>query len=273
MQPWLQAPGGDSASERWFWFWLRARPILAAQRDPTQGSRRDGRCLSYVPGLNPQKPSDVHDDALLRRLAECLVEESACELRTESGQEIEFWFISADDVTVLASAPRLDVRAGLRLEWRTHLDGRPIIATIVADDAAYQSERRARVRLTLVHARSEPKRRRHSRRGLTARAVLTAINCSAIVDGDWIPATLADLSDSGVGLTTTDTRPRPGDRFRLDFVLVHARVQTDVRVTRLTAYNHGRNYLGCSVIAGSREFTDQIGCILRRLDGAQESAA
>jgi hypothetical protein len=221
----------------------------------------------------PQNCSDPCDDALLRLLAEQLVNESATDLQTEGGQWIEFWLISAIDTTVHASAPRLDVRAGLQLEWRTQLDRRPIIATLALEEATYQSEHRARVRLRLTCARSEPKRRRHNRRGLAARATLTAITCSAVVDGDWIPATLVDLSDSGFGLTTTDTRPRPGDRFRLDVHLLHARLQADIRVARVARHDHGGTYLGCSLVATAADTTEQISRILRRLDDAQGNAA
>jgi PilZ domain-containing protein len=225
-----------------------------------------------VSSLDPQNSSDPCDDALLRLLAERLVNESATDLQTDSGQRIEFWFISAIDTTVLASAPRLDVRAGLQFEWRTQLDRRPIIVTLALEEATYQSEHRARVRLRLTGTRSEPRRRRHNRRALATPATLTAVTCSAVVDGDWIPATLIDLSDSGIGLTTADTRPRPGDRFRLDVHLLQARLQADIRVARVGKHDHRRTYLGCSVIAAA-DTTEQISRILQRLDEAQGSAA
>jgi PilZ domain len=213
------------------------------------------------------------ENPLLVRLAQQLVDESACELQTGDGESIEFWFISAAAATVVASAPRFEVRAGLELTWRTQLDGRPIVTTLVVDEATYRSERRAQVKLTLTRARTEPRQRRHARRALATKATLTAVNCSGIVDGDWIPATLTDVSDSGVGLTTADTRPRSGDRFRLHVYLVHARLETEVRVTRVSKQRHGEAYLGCSLISDSDDGTEQLRAILKRLDGAHETAA
>jgi PilZ domain len=249
------------------------RPAMHPMTKPSQGHGSDVRCISNVSSLDPQNSSDPCDDALLRLLAERLVNESATDLQTDSGQQIEFWFISATDTTVLASAPRLDVRAGLQLEWRTQLDRCPIIASLTLEEATYQSEHRARVRLRLTCARSEPKHRRHNRRALATPATLTAVICSAVVDGDWIPATLIDLSDSGIGLTTADTRPRPGDRFRLDVHLLQARLRADIRVARVSRHDHRRTYLGCSLVATAADTTEQISRILRRLDEAQGSAA
>lgn len=213
------------------------------------------------------------DNPLLARLAQQLLDESACDLQTDGGDSIEFWFISAAKTTLVASASRFEVRAGLELTWRTQLDGRPIAATLVVDEATYRSERRAQVKLTLTGARSEPRQRRHARRGLAAKATLTAISCSGIVDGDWIPATLTDVSDSGVGVTTSDTRPRPGDRFRLDLHLLHVRLETEVRVARVSKWRHGEAYLGCSVLATSADAAERLRKILQRLDRAHDSAA
>lgn len=213
------------------------------------------------------------DNPLLVRLAQQLVDESACELLTDGGESIEFWFISAAGATVAASAPRLEVRAGLQLTWRTQIEGCPIVTELVLDEATYRSERRAQVKLTLTGARSEPRHRRHARRGLAAKATLTAVSCGGIVDGDWIPATLTDISDSGVGVTTPDTRPRSGDRFRLDLHLLHARLETEVRVARVSKRPQGETYLGCSLISSSADASEQLRAILRRLDSAHETAA
>lgn len=213
------------------------------------------------------------ENPLLVRLAHQLVDESAYELQTGDGESIEFWFISAAAATVVASARRFEVRAGLELTWRTQLDGRPIVTTLVVEEATYRSQRRAQVKLTLTGARTESRQRRHARRVLAAKATLTAVNCSGIVDGDWIPATLTDVSDSGVGLTTADTRPRSGDRFRLHVYLVHARLETELRVTRVSKRRHGDAYLGCSLISDSADGAEQLRAILKRLDGAHEAAA
>ena len=222
---------------------------------------------SHTPDAEPSAES------MLRLVAERLVAESACDLRDDTGQSIELWLISADGATIVASAPRLAVRAGMQLEWRTQLGGQPVVATFVIDEAAYRSERRAHVQLTAKRIRTEAKQRRHARRGLAAPATLTAISCDRIVDGDWIPATLIDISDSGVGLTTTDTRPRPGDRFRLDLHLLQNRLKTDIRVARTSPHDHGRTYLGCSIIADIAQTTEQITRILERLDAAAEGHA
>jgi PilZ domain len=221
---------------------------------------------------DPTHRSDSPGNALLSGLAVQLVEESACELQADSGQWIEFWFISADGTTVLASAPRLEVRAGLLLKWRTHIDGRPVVTTLIVDEATYRSERRANVKLTVTGARSEPKQRRHARRRLAARATLTAVSCSAIVDGDWIPATLTDISNSGVGVTTTDARPRPGDRLRIDVHLLNARLRAEIRVARVSMRSHREAYLGCSLVDGSGDVAEQLRVILQRLDGVEERA-
>ena len=227
--------------------------------------------MTADPTQTPDDEASAED--ALRLLAQRLVAESACELRTDTGQWIELWLIAAEGATIIASAPRLAVRAGMQLEWRTQLEGQPVVGTFVIDEAAYRSERRARVQLTATHIRTEARQRRHARRGLGAPATLTAITCDRIVDGDWIPATLVNISDSGVGLTTTDTRPRPGDRFRLYLHLLQTRLQIDVRVARTLAHRHGRTYLGCSIIADAVQDPDQITRILQRLDAAQAHAA
>jgi c-di-GMP-binding flagellar brake protein YcgR len=128
----------------------------------------------------------------------------------------------------------------MQLEWRTQSEGRPVTVTLAIQEATYRSERRAHVHLTVTGVRSDTKQRRHARRGLAAPATLTAIACDRIVDGDWITATLVDISDSGVGLTTSDNRPRPGDR---------------------------------SIIAHSAQVTGQVRRILERLDAADDRAA
>jgi PilZ domain len=205
---------------------------------------------------------------LADRMAERLLAESACELQTETGEAVEVWLISADGATVIGSAPRLAVRAGMELEWRTQFEGQPIIATFVIDEAAYRSARRAHIRLTATGVRIEAKRRRYDRRGLAAPATLTAITCDRIVDQDWISATVVDLSDTGVGLTTSDDRPRQGDRFRLDLRLLQNRLQADVRVARISRDVQGRSYLGCTILAETLQDKAQLPRLLQRLDAA-----
>lgn len=74
------------------------------------------------------------------------------------------------------------------------------------------------------------------------------MSCDRIVDDDIVPATVIGISNSGLGLRTGDDRPRVGDRFRLDIHPLGARLQTDVRVRRVSARSDGVE-LGCSIIA------------------------
>src|SRR5947208_16787760 len=84
-------------------------------------------------------PDSDQRDTDRRLLADRLVGESACELQADTGEWIEVWLISARGATVIGSAPRLAVRAGMRLEWRTQLQGQPVVATLIIDEATYRS--------------------------------------------------------------------------------------------------------------------------------------
>jgi hypothetical protein len=206
-------------------------------------------------------------------VAERLVAESACELQTDTGEWIEFWLVSADADTVVASAPRLSVRDGMALKWRCCLDGHPLVADLVIEQASYRSERRATLRLRVTAVRRDSKNRRHARRGLAVRATLTAVCCDRIVDGDWIAVTVTDISDSGIGLVSTDGRARPGDRFRIDLHMVGIRLETDVRVTRMSRQMDGRTSMGCELIGGSLAAAEQVKRILARVEAGERNAA
>jgi hypothetical protein len=132
---------------------------LKRRRNRPLAFRHRGKCLKLLAELPIQEemPADPRrtvqaepGDADLPLLAERLVAESACDLQTSDGQAIEAWLISSHGTTVVATAPRLSVRQGMELVWRTHLDDGPVAVTLVIADAGYRSERRADVALRVV---------------------------------------------------------------------------------------------------------------------------
>jgi hypothetical protein len=173
--------------------------------------------------------------------------------------------IAADGATIAASAPRLAIRTGMSLEWRTRLGDTPVVATVLVEDAVYHSEQRARLRLRVTAVRDDTAQRRHPRRPIALSASLTAISCDRIVDNDTLPATILDISATGIRLRTNDPRPRPRDRFRLSLHSLGARLDTEIRVMR-THPGAANIELGCAFIDLSPDGAIQIAHILSRLE-------
>jgi PilZ domain len=209
--------------------------------------------------------AEPDNDPRLPAVAAALVAASACDLRSQTGETIEIWTIEADGPTITASAPRLAVRAGMSFLWRTRFGDTPVVATVLVEDAVYHSERRARLQLRVTDVRDDGARRGHPRRSIALPAALTAVSCDRIVDGDTLPATILDISDTGIRLRTSDPRPRPRDRFRLNLHSLGARLETDIRVMRAGAYAANVD-LGCAFIDLSPYAANQISHILSRLE-------
>jgi PilZ domain len=209
--------------------------------------------------------TEPENDPRLSAVAADLVAASACDLRSQTGETIEIWTIEADGATLTASAPRLAVRAGMSFLWRTRVGDTPVVATVVVEDAVYHSERRARLQLRVTEMHEDETQRRHPRRSIALPATLSAVSCDRIVDGDTLPVTILDLSNTGVRLRSSDPRPRPRDRFRLTLHSLGARLEADIRVMR-TGANPANAELGCAFIDLSPPAANEITHILNRLE-------
>ena len=211
----------------------------------------------------------MNQDHDLSRLASELVAESACELRADSGELVEIWLIDAAGPLVTASAPRLKVQSGMRFTWRRQNLDAPMAVTLVVEEATYQSQHRARLRLRVDSVHADGARRRHGRHGIAVQATLTAISCDRVVDHDIVSGTVVDLSQHGIGIRTADHRPRPGDRYRLDMHSLGGHLQTDIRIKHISRHPDS-NHLGCSIIdtdTGAHA-SHQIAAILARIANA-----
>jgi hypothetical protein len=207
---------------------------------------------------------------MLDQAANLLVEASALDMVNQAGAEIEVWTISADGCRVRASAPRLAVAGDMQLTCRLVVDGLPHQITAIVEEAAYQSEKRAAIVLRVVDVAVDGGRRRNERIEFTATAHLTALVCDRIVPGDRMTAEVSDLSQGGVRLVTSDTRPRAGDLLRLHARFLEGAIETDIRVMRAMPSGRGETAIvGCEFVGLPAESARVITSLLERLGSAQ----
>ena len=203
-------------------------------------------------------------------VAKLLVEASAIEMVSESGTAIEVWTISAEGPLVRASAPRLAVAEGMALGCRLVVDGMPHRVRVVVEEASVQSEKRAALQLLVTEVVADGGRRASERIEFTATAHLTASICDRIVPGDRLVGRVVDLSESGIGISMTDTRPRPRDLLRLEARFLEGLLSTDVRVMRTSAEGRGDIIVaGCAFVGLPADGARVVAALLERLGRPQ----
>ncbi len=185
----------------------------------------------------------------LAEAAALLAAASVVDVETDRGESVELWTISSQGQSVAASAPRLQVASGMRLECRLATEEAPLHVWAVIESAEYRSQSRAALTLRVLDVESEGYERRAPRMPLTATGVIRAGVCDRIPPGERIPARIVDLSESGAGMLVDDIRPRPGDRMWLSARFIEGELSADVRVAHVRPTGRGGEMaVGCSFI-------------------------
>lgn len=193
----------------------------------------------------------MHEDLepTLAEAAALLAAASVVDVETDRGESVELWTISSEGQSVAASAPRLSVASGMRLECRLATEEAPLHVWAVIESAEYRSQARAALTLRVLDVESEGYERRAPRMPLTASGVIRASVCDRIPPGERIPARIVDLSESGAGLLVDDIRPRPGDRMWLSARFIEGELGADVRVAHVRPTGRGGEMaVGCSFL-------------------------
>lgn len=210
-----------------------------------------------------------HDlEPTLAEAAALLAAASVIDVETDRGESVEMWTISSEGQSVAASAPRLAVASGMRLECRLATDEVPLHVWAVIESAEYRSQARAALRLRVIDVESEGYERRAPRMPISASAVVRASVCDRIPPGESIPVRIVDLSESGVGVLIDDNRPRPGDRMWLSARFIEGGLSADLRVAHVRPTGRGGEMVvGCSFIDPAA-VTTVVSRVVARLAGA-----
>ena len=200
--------------------------------------------------------------------ASALVSSSVIEVETDRGDTIELWTIASDGDTVSASGPRLAVADGMKLTCRLVGDRGVQTVSAVVEAAEYRSAARASLRLRIVDVAIEEYQRRAPRLSVRAAATLRATVSDRVVPGESLAITMVDLSESGVGLTTTDDRLRAGDRFMFTSRFLEGAIIGEVRVAYVAqSSSPGVFIAGCFFLdraAAGRRHQSSAGAAWRR---------
>jgi hypothetical protein len=210
-----------------------------------------------------------HDlEPTLAEAAALLAAASVIDVETDRGESVEMWTISSEGQSVAASAPRLAVASGMRLECRLATDEVPLHVWAVIESAEFRSQARAALRLRVIDVESEGYERRAPRMPISASAVVRASVCDRIPPGESIPVRIVDLSESGVGVLIDDIRPRPGDRMWLSTRFIEGALNADMRVAHVRPTGRGGEMVvGCSFIEPAAVGT-VVSRVVARLAGA-----
>jgi len=211
----------------------------------------------------------MHDlEPTLAEAAALLAAASVVDVETDRGESVELWTISSDGQSVAASAPRLAVASGMRLECRLATDQMPLHVWAVIESAEYRSQARAALTLRVIDVESEGYERRAVRMPLATSGVVRAGVCDRIPPGESIPVRIVDLSESGVGVLIDDNRPRPGDRMWLSTRFIEGELNADLRVAHVRPTGRGGEMnVGCSFVDPGA-VTGVVSRIAARLAGA-----
>ena len=211
-------------------------------------------------------PEDL--EPTLAEAAAMLAAASVIDVETDRGESVELWTISSEGQSVAASAPRLAVASGMRLQCRLATDEAPLHVWAVIESAEYRSQSRAALTLRVLDVESEGYERRSQRMPLSASGVIRATVCDRIPPGETIAARIVDLSESGVGLLVDDIRPRPGDRIWLSSRFIEGELGADLRVAHVRPTGRGgATVVGCSFIEPAA-VADVVSRVVARLAGA-----
>jgi hypothetical protein len=191
---------------------------------------------------------DEHDTppSLIRMAALQLVAESALDMRSSDGGEVEVWTIRAEGDSVRATAPRLAVREGIELAAEILVNGLPYTVTTTVDEAGYRSPTRAALLLHVTDVAPTDTRRFDERVPVATHVSLVAKDCERLLDGTQMETAAVDLSQSGIGISCLDARVRPGDVYALHCRFMHGVVEQDIVVSRTTSFDSGQRIVGCT---------------------------
>jgi PilZ domain len=204
----------------------------------------------------------------LTEAAALLAAASVVDVETDRGESVELWTISSEGQSVVASAPRLSVATGMRLECRLATPDAPLHVWAVIESAEYRSQSRAALTLRVLDVESEGYERRAPRMPLAASGLLRAAVCDRIPPGERIAARIVDLSESGVGVLVDDIRPRPGDRVWLSARFIEGELGADLRVAHIRPTGRrGETLVGCSFIE-PEAVASVVSRVVARLGGA-----
>jgi PilZ domain len=212
----------------------------------------------------------MHQDLepTLAEAAAMLAAASVVDVETDRGESVELWTISSEGQSVAASAPRLSVASGMRLECRLATEEAPLHVWAVIESAEYRSQARAALTLRVLDVESEGYERRAQRMPLTASGVVRSVVCDRIPPGERVPARIVDLSESGVGILVDDIRPRAGDRMWLSARFIEGELGADLRVAHVRPTGKGdQMVVGCSFIE-PEAVRDVVSRVVARLGGA-----
>lgn len=204
--------------------------------------------------------------------ATALVTTSVIEVETDRGETIELWTISSDGDTVAASGPRLQVATGMEVSCRLVSDRGVQTVSAVIEAAEYRSASRARMTLRIVDVAIEEYQRRAARLPMRAPATLRATVADRVVPGETIATTIVDLSETGVGLTTTDERLRAGDRFRFTSRFLEGAIVGEVRVAYVAQSSTPGVFLAGCFFLDRAPVAEVINRVLARLGGESRPA-
>jgi hypothetical protein len=204
---------------------------------------------------------------LLDEVAKLLVDASAIEVTTDRDSSVEVWTISASGAVIRASAPRLEIADQMQLSTRLRVEGVAHVVTLVIEKADVQSETRAALTLRVVSAQADSFQRQSERYTLAAPATLTALVCGRVVPGQQVSASVADLSETGAGIKTTDARPRPPDLMHLYCRFLEGAIDCDIRITRATNEPGGTFKLGCTFTDPPPATIELVRRVLDRVTG------
>jgi PilZ domain len=214
------------------------------------------------------------DDQLMSRAARALVDESAVEVTTDGGGVLEIWTIDHDGASVRASAPRLEVRAGMELRCRLMIDGAPHRVTTVVEHAEFQSQSRAALVLRVCDVLVDGEQRRSRRVDVALSATVTAVVCDRLVPGETLSAVLEDVSHGGVALALADMRIRGGDRLRIRVRVFEGTIDSEARVMSTRGGDRpGTLVAGCAFLDPSPHAQEIISRLLGRLETPAQGPA
>jgi hypothetical protein len=213
----------------------------------------------------PQLPTPAQAAAML-------VDASAIDVETDRGETVELWTIASDGDAVSASGPRLAVAGGMCVTARLSHGGIPIRVEAVIEDAEYRSQARASLTLRVTEVATHGYQRRSERLSIRTAASLRARVCERVPPDEIIPVTVTDLSDAGCALSTTDSRPRDGDRMTLTARFLEGEVTAEVRVMRVHSPSPDVYTVGCRFISATAHAQGVLQRVLARLGGSARQA-
>jgi hypothetical protein len=142
------------------------------------------------------------------------------------------------------------------------------LACVQIDEVVRCSDGYDELRLRVISATPDPHHRLSDRHTLAVGAALTAARCHQVMEGERIPVHVVDLSERGVGVTTTNPRVLVYDEFRFDCRVFEGNLACDVQIVRVVTDwpRPDTNLIGCIFTSP----TPQTRALLSRVVGRLE---